>query len=107
MKKKSSKCKSKYEENLSTLINEVAHYKREFFKQETRKIIKTKHFLKYFESCNNSFMNTPLDLVWNLHTLTPKFLEDISKLEYEEIIPLIIQILSGDFKNAIKKKNKN
>ena len=107
MKKKSSKYKSKYEENLSLLTNEVAHYKREFFKKETKKIIKIKHFLKYFESCNNSFMNTPLDLVWSLHTFTPKFLEDISVLEYEEIIPLIIQILSGDFRNTIKKKNKN
>ena len=96
--------KSKYEENLSLLLREVTHYKHSNFKKETKNIIKTKHFLKYFESCNNSFMNTPLNLVWCFNNLTEKFLEDISKLEYEEIIPLIIQLLCGDFSNAIKKK---
>jgi len=104
MKKKSSKAQSKYDENLSTLYREVTNYKHTYFKKETRKIIKTKHFLKYFESCNNSFMNTPLDLVWNNNYLTPNFLEDISSIEYDDIIPLIIQLLIGDFQNTIKKK---
>jgi len=49
-------------------------------------------------------MNTPLNLLWSLNYLTQKFLEDISKLEYDDIIPLIIQLLIGDFNNAIKKK---
>ena len=104
MKKKSSKAQSKYDENLSTLYREVTNYKHIYFKKETRKVIKTKHFLKYFESCNNSFMNTPLDLVWNNNYLTPNFLEDISSIEYDDIIPLIIQLLIGDFQNTIKKK---
>ena len=104
MKKKQSKAKTKYEENLETLLREVTHYKRTNFKKETRNGIKTKHFLKYFESCNNSFMNTPLDLVWCFNYLTEKFLEDISSIDYEEIIPLIIQLLCGDFKNTNKKK---
>ena len=104
MKKSTIKSQSKYEENLSTLTREVTHYKHTYFKKETRKIIKIKHFLKYFESCNNSFMNTPLDLLWSLNCLTPKFLEDIASYDYDEIIPLIIQILTGDFKNTIKKK---
>ena len=104
MKKAEKKQKSKYEENLSLLLREVAHYKHSNFKKETKNIIKTKHFLKYFESYNNSFMKTPLDLVWCFNNLTEKFLEDISKLKYEEIIPLIIQLLCGDFKDTIKKK---
>ena len=104
MKKKISKSQSKYDENLSTLYREVTNYKHIYFKKETRKVIKTKHFLKYFESCNNSFMNTPLDLVWNNNYLTPNFLEDISSIEYDDIIPLIIQLLIGDFQNTIKKK---
>ena len=104
MKKKQSKQKSKYEENLSILLREVTYYKHANFKKETKNIIKTKHFLKYFESCNNSFMNTPLDFVWCFNYLTEKFLEDISSLNYEEIIPLIIQLLCGDFKNTKKKK---
>ena len=103
-KKKSSNGQSKYDENLSTLYREVTNYKHIYFKKETRKIIKTKHFLKYFESCNNSFMNTPLDLVWNNNYLTLNFLEDISSVEYDDIIPLIIQLLIGDFQNTIKKK---
>ena len=104
MKKNTKSAKNTYEENLSLLTHEVTNYKHTYFKKETRKIIKTKHFLKYFESCNNSFMNTPLDLLWCLNYLTPKFLEDISLLEYDDIIPLIIQLLIGDFNNAIKKK---
>ena len=72
MKKNASKSQSRYEENLSILLREVTHYKHKFFKKETRKIIKTKHFLKYFESCNNSFNNTPLDLIWCYNYLTPK-----------------------------------
>ena len=104
MKKKLSKLQSKYDENLSTLYREVTNYKHTYFKKETRKVIKIKHFLKYFESCNNSFMNTPLDLVWNNNYLTPNFLEDISSVEYNDIIPLIIQLLIGDFQNTIKKK---
>ena len=104
MKKEKAKSKSKYEENLSILLREVTHYKHTYFKKETKNIIKTKHFLKYFESCNNSFMNTPLELIWCFNYLKPKFLDDISELKYEEIIPLIIQLLCGDFKNAIKKK---
>ena len=104
MEKKLSKSQSKYDENLSTLYREVTNYKHTYFKKETRKVIKTKHFLKYFESCNNSFMNTPLDLVWNNNYLTPNFLEDISSVEYNDIIPLIIQLLIGDFQNTIKKK---
>ena len=68
-------------------------------------LIKTKHFLKYFEFCNNTFMNTPLDLVWNNNYLTLNFSEDISSIEYDDIIPLIIQLLIGDFQNTIKKKN--
>jgi len=104
MKKNAKSAKNSYEENLSLLTHEVTNYKHTYFKKETRKIIKTKHFLKYFESCKNSFMNTPLDLLWSLNYLTPKFLEDISKLEYDDIIPLIIQLLIGDFNNAIKKK---
>ena len=104
MKKEKTKSKSKFEENLSILLREVTHYKHTYFKKETKNIIKTKHFLKYFESCNNSFMNTPLELIWCFNYLKPKFLDDISELKYEEIIPLIIQLLCGDFKNAIKKK---
>ena len=104
MKKARSKPISQYEQNLSILLREVTHYKHTYFKKETRNVIKTKHFLKYFESCKNSFMNTPLDLVWCFNYLTDNFLADISELQYEEIIPLIIQILSGDFKNADKKK---
>lgn len=102
--KNQNKQKSKYEENLEVLLREVTHYKHTYFKKETRNVIKTKHFLKYFESCHNSFMNTPLDLVWCFNYLTEKFLEDISELNYEEIIPLIIQLLSGDFQNTTKKK---
>ena len=105
MKKKSSKKQNIYEENLSTLTREVTHYKHTYFKKETKNIIKIKHFLKYFESCNNSFMNTPLNLLWCFNYLTQKFLEDISKLEYDDIIPLIIQLLIGDFNNTTKKKN--
>ena len=101
---KSSKVQDKYTENINILLREVTHYKHANFKKETRNIIKIKHFLKYFESCNNSFMNTPLDLLWSPNYLTPKFLEDISVYEYNEIIPLIIQLLIGDFKNTIKKK---
>jgi len=104
MKKNTKSAKNKYDENLSLLTHEVTNYKHTYFKKETRKIIKTKHFLKYFESCKNSFINTPLDLLWSLNYLTPQFLEDISKLEYDDIIPLIIQLLIGDFNNAIKKK---
>ena len=100
---KSSKVQDKYMENLNILLREVTHYKHANFKKETKNIIKTKHFLKYFESRNNSFMNTPLDLLWSPNYLTPKFLEDISVYEYNEIIPLIIQLLIGDFKNTIKK----
>ena len=101
---KSSKPISKYEENLSILTREVTNYKHANFKKETRKIIKTKHFLAYFESCNNSFMNTPLHLLWNYNYLTPKFLKDIEIIEYDDIIPPIIQILTGDFKNTKKKR---
>ena len=104
MKKIPSKNQSKYDENLSKLTREVINYKHTFFKKETRKIIKMKHFLKYFESCNNSFMNTPLDLLWCHNYLTQRFLEDISQQEYDDIIPLIIQLLTGDFQNATKKK---
>ena len=104
-KKKDSKINDIYEETLSTLNREVVYYKLANFKKETRKIIKMKHFLSYFNSYNNSFLNTPLDLLWYLNYLTPKFLEDIAKYEYEEIIPLIIKILIGDFKGA-EKKNK-
>ena len=101
---KSSKAKDKYEENLNILLREVTHYKHANFKKETKNVIKIKHFLKYFESCHNSFMNTPLDLLWSLNYLTSQFLEDISAFEYNEIIPLIIQILIGDFRNTTKKK---
>ena len=101
---KSSKPISKYEENLSILNREVTNYKHANFKKETRKIIKTKHFLAYFESCNNSFMNTPLHLLWNFNYLTPKFLKDIEIIEYDDIIPPIIQLLTGDFKNTKKKR---
>ena len=104
MKKVKTSSKSKYEENLSILLREVTHYKHTYFKKETRDIIKIKHFLAYFESCHNSFMNTPIQPVWCLSFLTKKFLEDISQLTYEEIIPLIIQLLCGDFSNAVKKK---
>ena len=104
MKKTSSKQQSKYEENLSILLREVTNYKHTYFKKETRKIIKTKHFLKYFESCKNSFTNTPLNLVWPFNYLSEQFLTDISSLEYDEIIPFIIQLLIGDFQNTIKKK---
>ena len=65
--KNQNKQKSKYEENLEVLLREVTHYKHTYFKKETRNVIKTKHFLKYFESCHNSFMNTPLDLVWRIY----------------------------------------
>ena len=104
MKKNSNLSKNKYKENLSILLREVTYYKHANFKKETRNIIKTKHFLKYFESCHNSFLYTPLEFVWCLNDLSKQFLEDISDLEYEEIIPLIIQLLCGDFKNAVKKK---
>ena len=104
MKNKTSKTQSKYEENLSSLNRAVLNYKLTNFKKETKKIIKTKHFLKYFESCNNSFMNTPLNLTWSLNYLTPRFLEDIANFTYDEIIPLIIQLLIGDFHNVVKKK---
>ena len=103
-KKSKHKNKSKYEENLSVLAHEVAYFKHINFKKETKKVIKTKHFLKYFKSHQNSFLNTPLDLVWPLNNLTNQFLADIAELEYEEIIPLILQLLCGDFKNTIKKK---
>ena len=102
---KKNKDNDVYEETLSTLKREVTHYKLANFKKETRKIIKMKHFLEYFNSCHNSFLNTPLELLWYLNYLTPQFLEDISKYDYDEIIPLIIQILIGDFKGA-EKKNK-
>ena len=104
MKKKASKSLSKYEENLSILNREVINFKHSNFKKETKKIIKTKHFLKYFESCKNSFMNTPLNLVRPFNYFTKQFLEDIENIKYEEIIPLIIQLLTGDFKNTVKKK---
>ena len=104
MKNISSKNQSKYDENLSILTREVTHYKHSYFKKETKNIIKMKHFLKYFESCNNSFKNTQLDLLWYNNFLNEKFLKDISEQEYEDIIPLIIQLLIGDFQNAIKKK---
>ena len=77
-KKKDSNKNDVYEECLSTLDHEVSHHKIEKFKKETRKIIKMKHFLSYFNSCDNSFLNTPLQFLWNLNYLTPKFLEDIS-----------------------------
>ena len=104
MQKAKPSLKFNYEENLSTLLREVTHYKHTYFKKETRNIIKMKHFLAYFESCHNSFMNTPLNLIWCFNFLTKKFLEDISLLTYEEIIPLIIRLLCGDFTNAVKKK---
>jgi len=104
MKKKLQKAKSKYEENLLLLEREVKNYKHDNFKKETRNIIKVKHFLKYFESCNNSFMNTPLNLVWPFNYLTQEFLDDISYLEYDDIIPKILQLLMGDFNGATKKK---
>ena len=105
-KSKSSKVKSlsKYEESLSILNREVTSFKHSNFKKETKKVIKTKHFLKYFESCKNSFINTPLNLVWPLNYCTKQFLEDIAIFEYEEIIPPIIQLLTGDFQNTVKKK---
>jgi len=104
MKKKCQKAKSKYEENLLLLEREVKNYKHDNFKKETRNIIKIKHFLKYFESCNNSFMNTPLNLVWPFNHLTQTFLEDISNFEYDDIIPKILQLLMGDFNGSTKKK---
>ena len=103
MKKNSVKNINKYEENLSLLTREVTHFKHTFFKKETRKVIAMKHFLKYFESRKNSFANTPLDLIWCFNTLTHKFLEDISNYEYDDIIPLIIKLLSGYFENTVKK----
>ena len=103
MKKNSVKNINKYEENLSLLTREVTHFKHTFFKKETRKVIAMKHFLKYFESRKNSFANTPLDLIWCFNTLTHKFLEDISNYKYDDIIPLIIKLLSGYFENTVKK----
>ena len=103
-KKKDSNKNDIYEECLSTLNHEISHHKIENFKKETRKI-KMEHFLSYFNSCDNSFLNTPLQFLWNLNYLTEKFLEDISNYEYDKIIPLVIQILIGDFKGA-EKKNK-
>ena len=104
MQKAKPSLKFNYEENLSTLLREVTHYKHTYFKKETRNIIKMKHFLAYFESCHNSFMNTPLNLIWCFNFLTKKFLDDISQLEYKEIIPIIIRLLCGDFTNVVKKK---
>ena len=92
-KNKVSKINDIYEETLSTLTRLVTYHKQANFKKETKKIIKMKHFLSYFNSCNNSFLHTPLQLLWYLNYLTPKFLEDISKYEYNDIIPLIIKIL--------------
>ena len=104
MKKKASKPLSKYEENLFIINREVTNFKHSNFKKETKKIIKIKHFLKYFESCKNSFINTPLNLVWPFNYCAKQFLEDIENIEYDEIIPLIVQLLTGDFQNTVKKK---
>ena len=57
---KKNKDNDVYEEILSTLKRQVTYYKLANFKKETRKIIKMKHFLEYFNSCHNSFLNTPL-----------------------------------------------
>ena len=104
---KPSKNLNIYEENCLILEREVTHYRNTYLKKESKKNIKIEHFLKYFESKNNSFTNTPLNLIWKNNCLTQNFLNDIAKLEYNDIIPLIIQLLIGDFSNTKKKEISN
>ena len=93
----------KLEENISSLKIEITKFKKHL-KNESKKEIKMSQFIKYFDSVGNTFFNTRLELIWVNSILTQKFLTDISSFSFNDIIPLILKILCGNFDGVIKKK---
>ena len=94
------KRKTIYEYNscMQLLIGEV-----KILNKKLKKLSPMEKFINYMISINGTFIHSKMKLLWTKNKLTKFFLESIKDYDFNDIVPLIIEILCGNFSKAKKK----
>ena len=90
---------------LKVLIGEIRKYsqsKELKSKKKKKEESKMTQFVKYLCSLNRSFFQSKMKLLWPKNKFTKNFMNSLENFSFDEIIPLIIEILCGNFSKAKK-----
>ena len=97
-----------YSSCIKILIGEIRQYNqskeiKSKKKKKIQQISQMNIFIDYMNSLNGTFIQSKMKLLWQKNKLTKYFLQSLVDYSYDEIIPLLIEILCGNFSKAEKK----
>ena len=100
-----------YSDCIKILVGEIKQYNKnkehKFKKSKKNKKIeassKMSKFINYIKSLNGTFISSKMNLLWQKNKLTKNFIKSLENYDYDDTIPLLIQLLCGNFSNSEKK----
>ena len=100
-----------YSDCIKILVGEIKQYNKnkeqKFKKSKKNKKIeassKMSKFINYIKSLNGTFISSKMNLLWQKNKLTKNFIKSLENYNYDDTIPLLIQLLCGNFSNSEKK----
>ena len=100
-----------YSDCIKILVGEIKQYNKnkeqKFKKSKKNKKIeassKMSKFINYIKSLNGTFISSKMNLLWQKNKLTKNFIKSLENYDYDDTIPLLIQLLCGNFSHSEKK----
>ena len=97
-----------YNNCINVLIGEIKRYNQnnEAKKKKLKKrdqLTQMSKFILYINSLNRTFIGSKMKLLWGKNKITKNFITLIKNYSFDDIIPLMIEILCGNFSKTKKK----